>query len=147
MKGLIISLIIIGVIILGLTGYLIFSSTQEDTSNIEENQILNEPSPEIEENNLPDGMPSSDAITQQIYNIEIKDFFFTPKETRIKQGDTVKWTNKDSVRHTVTSNSGSEISSSLISKDQIYEKTFNKKGTFVYHCEPHPSMKGTVIVE
>ena len=92
-------------------------------------------------------MPSSDAIKQQIYNIEIKYFFFTPKEIRIKHGDTVKWTNKDSVRHTVTSNSGSEISSSLISKDQIYEKTFNKKGTFVYHCEPHPSMKGTVIVE
>ena len=28
-----------------------------------------------------------------------------------------------------------------------FTQTFDQTGSFPYHCEPHPSMTGTVIVE
>jgi plastocyanin len=29
----------------------------------------------------------------------------------------------------------------------VYSRTFGAAGSFPYHCEPHPSMTGTVTVE
>ena len=81
------------------------------------------------------------------YNIEIKDFTFSPLELRIKQGETVVWTNNDNVKHTITSDSGSELNSEQLSKSQTYSHTFNTAGTFNYHCNLHPSMKAKIIVE
>jgi hypothetical protein len=37
--------------------------------------------------------------------------------------------------------------SGLKSPGESFSFTFNEKGTFSYHCTPHPQMKGTVIVE
>ena len=48
----------------------------------------------------------------------IKDY-----KIKLKIGDTVVWTNMDSMPHTVTSDSGSEIASSTISNSNIYAKT------------------------
>ena len=82
----------------------------------------------------------------QTLNIEISGFAFAQKTIEINVGDTVTWTNKDSVQHTVTSDSGSELDSSYLSKNQQYSHTFTTAGTFAYHCIPHPSMTGTVVV-
>ena len=79
--------------------------------------------------------------------VEIKGFSFNPKEIRIKAGESVTWTNGDSVKHTVTSDSGSELDSALLSEGETYSHTFNEAGTFDYHCTPHPSMKAKIIVE
>lgn len=84
---------------------------------------------------------------QKTYNVNISNFAFSPSELRIKEGDSVVWTNKDSVAHTVTSDFGSELDSTFLSNGQTYSHTFSDKGTFEYHCTPHLQMKAKIIVE
>lgn len=94
--------------------------------------------------------PNSDSIPINNGNqvsIEIKDFAFVPSQITINNGDTVTWTNMDSVKHTVTSDTGDELNSDLFGNGEKYSHTFNEEGEFNYHCIPHPSMKGTVIVK
>jgi amicyanin len=81
------------------------------------------------------------------HSIEIENFAFQPAELKIEKGDTVIWTNKDSAQHTVTSDSGAELDSGLLSQGETYSHTFNEVGTFDYHCTPHPFMKAKIIVE
>lgn len=109
--------------------------------------------PEVIGNNTDNGSNNEnppripDANTPKTYNINIENFEYSQKSLRIKKGDTVVWTNMDSVKHTATSDSENEIDSPLLSKDQTYSHTFGKTGTFNYHCTPHPNMKGEIIVE
>ena len=98
--------------------------------------------PKTNEENNPLTRADSEANS-----IEISDFIFLPLELKIKQGGTITWTNKDKAGHTITSDSGSELNSELLSQGQTYSHVFNTKGTFEYHCTPHPYMKAKVIVE
>ncbi|MEX2016958.1 MAG: cupredoxin family copper-binding protein [Candidatus Pacearchaeota archaeon] len=82
----------------------------------------------------------------QTVNLDISGFAFVPATMQINVGDTVIWTNQDSTSHTVTSDSGNELNSPYLSQGQIYSHTFTSSGTFDYHCKPHPSMKGKIIV-
>ena len=71
----------------------------------------------------------------------------------------VTWTNTDSVRHTVTSDTGyidvisgkfdsTEQFGQLIGEGETFTFTFTKVGEYLFHCEPHPHMQGKVeIVE
>ena len=79
-------------------------------------------------------------------NIAIKNFEFSPSEVRIGRGDTLVWTNMDTTAHTVTSESGSELSSDTLVRGETYMHTFENSGVFNYHCNIHKSMKGKVIV-
>ena len=65
----------------------------------------------------------------------------------INVGDTVIWTNRDTVAHSVMSDSGSELQSPVLQTGDSYSHTFNVAGTYSYHCSIHPSMKGTVNVQ
>ena len=78
--------------------------------------------------------------------VEIENFAFTPATITVKVGTTVTWTNKDTVRHTVTSDKGL-FDSGLFGKGESFSFTFTEAGTYTYHCTPHPNMKGTIIVE
>lgn len=80
------------------------------------------------------------------YTVEIADFSFNSELLEVRVGDTVVWTNRDNTRHTVTSDAGIELDSELLSKGTSYSHTFTSVGTYRYHCTPHPSMRGTVIV-
>ncbi len=80
------------------------------------------------------------------YNIDIINFVYEPVELNIKVGESVMWTNQDSARHTVTSDSGNELDSALLSKGDSYSHTFTEAGTYAYHCTPHPYMQAKIIV-
>lgn len=77
--------------------------------------------------------------------VTIQNLAFTKSSITIKKGDTVVWTNADSMGHTVTGNTGGPASPT-ISTNGTYSYTFNSVGTFPYHCSIHPSMTGTVVV-
>ena len=67
---------------------------------------------------------------------------FQPGALTINAGDTVRWTNHDSVSHTVTSgtncqDNGVWASSGLLSNGQTFSVTFNQAGTYPYFCMPH----------
>lgn len=83
---------------------------------------------------------------------------FDPNPININVGDTVVWTNEDSIAHTVTSGTGPEDPSSgqefdsspnfsplWVPKD-TFSHTFTEAGEFPYYCALHPNMVGTVIV-
>ena len=60
--------------------------------------------------------------------------------------NTVTWTNKDNLPHTVTADDGSFSSGNLNPTNQ-FSWTFSKPGTYSYHCSYHPWMKATIIVK
>ena len=92
-------------------------------------------------------MPNNGGSNAQTYDIEISNFAYSPSSLTINAGDTVIWTNRDSVEHTVTSDSGSELASQLFSDGETYSHTFNSAGEYTYHCIPHPNMKAKIIVQ
>jgi amicyanin len=91
---------------------------------------------------------SSKAQAVTATAVDIKEYAFTPETIKVKVGETVTWTNQDSVQHNVAADTPSADAPDgpLIGKGETYKFTFNKAGTYTYHCTPHPSMKGTVIV-
>jgi plastocyanin len=60
--------------------------------------------------------------------------------------NTVTWVNNDDVPHTATADNGSFNSGSL-NPGQSYTYTFTTPGTFTYHCNYHPWMRGTIVVK
>lgn len=77
--------------------------------------------------------------------VYIQNMSFSPGTLTITVGTTVKWTNKDGVTHTVTSDNGL-FNSGNIASNGTYTYSFTSTGTFEYHCAIHPSMLGTVKV-
>jgi plastocyanin len=80
---------------------------------------------------------------------------YDPYPININVGDTVVWTNKDSVPHTVTSGSGGQpdgkFDSSpgfnpVLAPQKTFSHTFEEPGEFPYYCGLHPNMVGRVIV-
>ncbi|HSH55515.1 MAG TPA: cupredoxin family copper-binding protein [Candidatus Limnocylindrales bacterium] len=82
-------------------------------------------------------------------DVEIKGYAFTPAAIKVKVGDTVTWTNQDSVEHNVIATKADPAAPNgpLIGKGETYSFTFTKAGTYEYYCSPHPHMKGTIVVE
>lgn len=154
MKGGLLGLIIVLAVILLIGALLVFNNNSNEMpeSGIPENNRTLGSENDIPENSNASGDASEDGNSNeeqqsQTYNIEIKNFDYSSQEIRVKIGDTIKWTNKDTARHTVTSDSGNELDSQLLSKDGEYSHTFMTAGVFEYHCAPHPYMKAKVIVE
>ncbi len=84
----------------------------------------------------------------QTVKVDIAGFKYVPASVKIKVGDTVTWTQVDTVKHTVTIVTGPEnFDSGLLTSGQTYSHTFTKPGTYSYKCTPHPNMRGEVIVE
>lgn len=79
-------------------------------------------------------------------SIDISSFAFKSNIVKVKKGTTITWTNRDNAPHTVTSDEGSYLDSSVLNKNGVYSKTFDTTGTYRYHCTPHPQMLGAVIV-
>jgi len=77
--------------------------------------------------------------------VSIKDFAFNPSNTTIAPGTTVTWVNNDQTAHTATANNGA-FDSGTLQPGQSYSFTFDKPGTYAYHCEIHPDMTATVTV-
>jgi plastocyanin len=79
----------------------------------------------------------------------IQNFAFQPSEVRIKQGGKVVWANCSAAgdpAHTSTADGGA-WSSPPLDPGTTFGHTFDQAGTFAYHCEPHPFMTGSVVVE
>jgi plastocyanin len=81
-----------------------------------------------------------------ITDVLIQNMAFDPSTVTISVNTTVRWTNKDAIGHTVTSDTGGLFDSGTISSNGTYSHTFNTAGTYTYHCSIHPDMTGTVIV-
>jgi plastocyanin len=72
---------------------------------------------------------------------------FKPAEVTVSAGDTVTWTNNDSVAHDVTADAFSSGEPGGMAPGDNFKHTFQEAGTFDYVCTVHPGMEGTVVVE
>lgn len=87
--------------------------------------------------------------TTQTIAVTLSGNGFSPQTLRIKVGDTITWTNQDSVFHTVTpyGTTLAGFGSSVLFAGQTYAYNFRSFGTYNYYCQLHPEMTGTIIVE
>ena len=78
--------------------------------------------------------------------------FYAPPEAQTIEFGSVKWTNHDSVTHTVTEGKPSnataspEFNSGPIKPGGTFVHFFDETGTVDYYCSIHPHMLGKVIV-
>lgn len=96
-------------------------------------------------NTTPAPTSNNSASQNAIATVSISDFAFNASTIQVKKGTKVVWTNIDGSAHTVTSDSA-VFNSPSIPKDGSYSLTFDKAGTYLYHCSFHPSMHGIVTV-
>src|SRR3989304_986187 len=91
------------------------------------------------------------ASTGSAYvQVSISSYSFNPNNVTVKAGTTVRWTNFDAVGHTVTfgghDSMGTGMDSGLMGHMGTFSTTFAEPGVYEYHCDPHPSMTGVVVV-
>lgn len=99
--------------------------------------------------------PSPDEVANGTA-VHVMDYKFAPGAITVKAGTTVVWTNHGQAGHTVTSDEkDGPLRSALLAPGQSYAYTFDKPGTYRYHCAPHSAkgqdgawagMLGTVVV-
>ena len=91
---------------------------------------------------------AADAVPAGGTTVSIKDFAFAPASLTVKVGDTVTWTNDDDSAHTATSDDKvtPEFDAGDIATSKTGTVTFDKAGTYAYHCEFHGNMHGTIVV-
>jgi plastocyanin len=92
-----------------------------------------------------EGSPSASPGAEEGCHVDIRDFAFSPAAIEIEVGTTVTWENYDTATHTVTADDGSFDSGDLAQGD-TFSHTFDKAGTFTYHCNFHPNMIATITV-
>ena len=78
--------------------------------------------------------------------VSISSFAFSPQSVTVSVGDTVTWTNSDTVTHTATADDASWDTGNIAGGGGTGAVVFTKAGTFLYHCRIHSQMTGTVIV-
>jgi plastocyanin len=77
--------------------------------------------------------------------VDIKDFAFAPQRLSVKTGTAITVANEDGVTHTFTANDGA-FDTGDVNGGRRVRVTVDRNGTFAYHCDIHPFMRGTVQV-
>ena len=76
------------------------------------------------------------------------DRYFSPNTLEISVGDYVRWINRDSVTHTVTSEetpAGAGGFDSVLSPGKAFRTRFTNAGEYTYYCTIHPWQGGKII--
>jgi plastocyanin len=93
------------------------------------------------------GTPDSGATSppESGTTVTIDNYAFSPTTLTVSAGTTVTWVNNDTAAHTVTADDGTFDSGNL-DPGESFTYTFASAGTISYHCNYHPTMVGTVVV-
>ena len=84
--------------------------------------------------------------------VEIVNFAYEQPDITVSVGTTVTFTNLDAAPHTVTAGTDADpmadvFDSGLLQQGESFTFTFEEPGTYVYFCDRHPPMEGSVTVE
>lgn len=82
---------------------------------------------------------------ERLVSTAMRSMTYTDSKLEVAAGTTIAWSNQDQVPHTVTSDENS-FDSGVINTDAVWRHTFDRAGTYTYHCTLHPFMKATVVV-
>ena len=114
-------------LLLGLAGILAVSACDDD-----DDDLVSPPAADVTI------VQGASALTSTAYNPN-------PLTISLATDAEVTWRNDDTTTHTVTEDTGL-FDLDNIGSGQTASFTFTAPGTFTYHCEIHPNMIGTVIV-
>ena len=89
-------------------------------------------------------LPASAARAEDLA-VHIDNFVFEPAQLTVKVGQTVTWTNRDDIPHTVVC--AGKFRSKTMDTDGTFSFTFTAAGEYKYFCSLHPHMTGMVKVE
>jgi hypothetical protein len=78
--------------------------------------------------------------------VDISNHAFNPAQFNVAPGTTVTFVNNDTEPHTATADNGLFDTGELEPGDSSWV-SFEGAGTVTYHCELHPDMKGSIVVE
>ena len=102
-----------------------------------------QPAPATSPTTAQSGGTTSQAGT---VTVDIKDIKFLPHDVTVKEGQKVRWTNSDSVPHTVTATKNGTFDSGTLKPGAFYETTMRNAGTIAYVCQIHPGQTGTIKI-
>ena len=86
-------------------------------------------------------------LAAQTVIVLIRNYKFDPATIEIRAGQTVKWTNGEKLAsHSIFFQGPSGYESERLFPNESWERVFDKPGTYLYTCGPHPEMTGKVIV-
>ncbi len=109
------------------------------------------PAPAAEAKPTPPPAQAPVTVASAPVNVSIQSFAFSNATLNIAVGTKVTWTNNDSAPHTVTSDKGGiadgVFGSGTLSTGDSFSFSFDKPGTYTYHCKFHPGMTAKVIVQ
>jgi len=93
---------------------------------------------------VPEAEQNETGAGAEVIDVEIRDYKYIPESLTVNVGQTVRWTNYDTVLHDVV---GSGIESEYLKQGETFTYTFEQEGTYEYICTIHPWMEGKVIAE
>ena len=94
-------------------------------------------------------LPTGSAWVQaagKTHKVTIQGMKFVPERIEVAAGDTIVWSNKDIVPHTVTA-AGAKVESGELQQGKSFKFVARRKGEMDYICRLHPVMKGVVVVK
>lgn len=93
------------------------------------------------------GAPAGGDAALSTNTVQVEDFKFMPRDIAVEPGTRVTWTNRDSAKHTATSDRGGGLNTGTINGGERKSLTLREAGTFTYHCTFHPFMQAKVTVK
>jgi len=88
---------------------------------------------------------SEPSAQEQQANVHISAFLFDPPSVTVNAGESVTWMNTDGVPHTSTA-AAEHRWGGLMYLGEAFTYTFDEPGQYLYFCEMHPAMAGTINV-
>jgi plastocyanin len=80
------------------------------------------------------------------FEVEIRNFKFTPTFLKVKAGDTVRWTNRDGAPHDATGLDGS-WKTKILHRNESDTITVSADMFANYFCSVHPNMQAKLTIE
>ena len=90
--------------------------------------------------------PATVFAAGKTHEVRIEGMKFVPERLEVAPGDTVVWTNKDFLAHSVTA-SEARVESGDLAPGKTFRFVARKKGEMPYICRLHPVMKGVLVVK
>lgn len=101
----------------------------------------------VDKENIPDANSNNNTNVSaediKYVEIYIDDYAFHPQSITISRGETVRWTNNDSVAFIVKSNA---FQSPTLTKGMTFTYTFHERRTYNVYLATHPYTKSSIIV-
>lgn len=92
-----------------------------------------------------DASPVETSIAETA-SVGMKNIAFEPQKITVEVGETITWTNNESIPHDVKATSGADFESDTFGENGTFKYTPRAAGTIEYECTLHPGMEGSIEV-